>query len=61
MRRELMEVLACPGCKEGLELRVEDEDAATGEVLSGTLTCATCGGIYRIDGGIPDLRPLNVD
>lgn len=56
-----MEVLACPGCKEGLELKVEDEDAATGEVLSGTLTCATCGGIYRIDGGIPDLRPMNVD
>lgn len=53
-----MGILACPTCKEGLELGVEQEDGEGGEVLEGTLRCATCGGVYRISGGIPDLRPL---
>ena len=57
MKRELVAVLACPQCKDGLDLTVEEEDAATAEVLKGTLMCATCGRAYSIIEGIPDLRP----
>jgi uncharacterized protein YbaR (Trm112 family) len=57
MKRELMSVLACPQCKDGLDLAVEEEDAASAEVLRGTLTCVTCGRAYDITEGIPDLRP----
>jgi uncharacterized protein YbaR (Trm112 family) len=57
MKRELMAVLACPQCKDGLDLQVEEEDQGTGEVLKGTLFCVTCGRGYQIVEGIPDLRP----
>ncbi len=57
MKRELMAVLACPLCKDELELSVEEEDGATAEVLNGTLVCVTCGRAYNIVDGIPDLRP----
>jgi uncharacterized protein YbaR (Trm112 family) len=57
MKRELMSILACPTCKKELGLTVEQEDAATAEVLEGSLDCTTCGRAYRITGGIPDLRP----
>ncbi len=56
-----MAVLACPLCKDELDLRVGEEDAATGEILSGTLTCVTCGREYSISEGIPDLRPPGDD
>jgi uncharacterized protein YbaR (Trm112 family) len=57
MQRELMAVLACPQCKDALDLRAEEEDERTGEVLAGTLMCVTCGRAYKIIEGIPDLRP----
>jgi uncharacterized protein YbaR (Trm112 family) len=57
MKRELMAVLACPQCKDGLELTVEEEDPSNAEVLRGTLMCVTCGRAYDIMDGIPDLRP----
>lgn len=55
MRRQLVEILACPVCREGLELRVEEEDAK--EVLEGVLCCSRCQHEYRISEGIPDLIP----
>jgi uncharacterized protein YbaR (Trm112 family) len=61
MKRELMSILACPGCKGALGLSVEEEDPGTAEVMEGALECSSCGSIYRISGGIPDLRPLEVD
>jgi uncharacterized protein YbaR (Trm112 family) len=57
MNRELMAILACPVCKEGLDLGVEEEDPQSGEVLRGSLKCTTCGRTYDIQDGIPDLRP----
>jgi uncharacterized protein YbaR (Trm112 family) len=57
MKRELMAVLACPQCKDELDLDVEEEEEATAEVLKGTLMCVTCGRAYKIIEGIPDLRP----
>ncbi len=53
MKRELMEVLACPVCKTGLSLEVEEIEGD--EVASGTLTCERLGEAYRIEDGVPVL------
>jgi len=58
MKREMMSILACPTCKGALGLEVAEEDPTTAEVMEGSLECSSCGAIYRISGGIPDLRPL---
>ena len=55
MKRELMEVLACPLCKEDLRLEVAEE--SSGEILAGRLTCVTCQQSYPISDGLPDLLP----
>jgi len=55
MQRELMDILACPLCKQPLRLEATREDA--GEVLDGTLTCTACGEGYPITEGIPNLLP----
>jgi uncharacterized protein YbaR (Trm112 family) len=55
MKRELMEVLACPLCKGELELEVTEEK--DGEIVTGSLTCAVCQQSYPISEGIPNLLP----
>jgi uncharacterized protein len=55
MKRQTVELLACPVCKGSLELTVTQE--AGGEVLQGQLHCAKCDRDYPIDGGIPNLLP----
>lgn len=55
MRRELMEILACPDCKSDLELRVEKEDGE--EILEGELDCGVCAYSFPIKDGIPNLLP----
>jgi len=55
MKRELMDILACPVCKEKLELAVETE--ADGEVITGSLYCPKCDVRYPITDSIPELIP----
>ncbi len=55
MRRELMEVLACPVCKGQLELVVEQEEGE--EVMTGHLICQACNETYPIEDSIPNLLP----
>ena len=55
MKRELMEILACPVCKGDLELRVETEE--DGEINTGSLHCAKCDETYPIEDSIPNLLP----
>jgi len=55
VKRQTVEILACPVCKGRLKLTVTEE--AGGEVLSGRLHCAKCGHDYPIDAGIPNLLP----
>lgn len=55
MRRELMDVLACPLDKAELALTVTQEDER--EVLEGSLRCGQCGEVYPIEDGIPNLLP----
>ena len=55
MKRELMDILACPPCKGDLGLEIAEESDC--EILAGRLTCATCQQSYPISDGIPDLLP----
>ena len=55
MRRDLMDILACPECKAPLELTVEQEEG--GDVVAGSLTCTSCGETYPIEASVPNLLP----
>jgi uncharacterized protein YbaR (Trm112 family) len=55
MRKDLMEILACPMCKGELTLTIDDE--REGEVIAGTLYCARCDERYPIEDSIPNLLP----
>ncbi|MFC1920923.1 methytransferase partner Trm112 [Chloroflexota bacterium] len=55
MKKELMDILACPVCKGELELIVEEEKE--NEVISGSLLCGKCNEHYPIVDTIPNLLP----
>ena len=55
MKKELMEILACPVCKGELELRVESEE--NDDVIVGALLCGPCNETYPITDAIPNLLP----
>jgi uncharacterized protein YbaR (Trm112 family) len=56
MKKELMDILACPVCKGDLELSI-DEDDEKGEIVKGSLYCRKCDERYPIEDGIPNLLP----
>ncbi len=55
MKRELMDILACPVCKGELELRVETEEE--NEIVTGSLICHQCDETYPIEDAIPNMLP----
>jgi uncharacterized protein YbaR (Trm112 family) len=55
MKKELMDILACPVCKGKLELSVEREDEY--EIVTGSLYCPKCEVSYPIVDTIPNLLP----
>jgi uncharacterized protein len=55
MRKDLMEILACPMCKSELTLTIDEEK--DDEVIRGTLYCAKCDERYPIEDSIPNLLP----
>ena len=55
MKKDLMEILACPVCKGDLELRSEAEEGD--EVITGSLECTACNESYPIENSIPNLLP----
>lgn len=55
MKRDLMDILACPVCKGELELSVDTEEG--GEVITGSLHCPECDVSYPIVDSIPNLLP----
>ncbi len=55
MKKELMDILACPVCKGGLELKVEKENDK--EIVTGSLYCPKCKVRYPIVDTIPNLLP----
>ena len=57
MNRDLLGVLACPGCFGALSLAITNE--AEGEIESGTLGCASCAAAYPIVRFIPRFVPAD--
>ena len=55
MKKDLMEILACPVCKGSLELNVDEEDGD--DVIRGALLCGSCNESYPIEDSIPNLLP----
>jgi uncharacterized protein YbaR (Trm112 family) len=55
MKRELMQILVCPVCKGGLELKVDEEKEE--EIVKGSLYCSNCNHSYPIIDAIPNLLP----
>ena len=55
MRKDLVDILACPVCKGGLDLRVDEEEE--GNVVMGALLCGRCNESYPIEDSIPNLMP----
>jgi uncharacterized protein YbaR (Trm112 family) len=54
MKKELMDILACPVCKGELKLTVTEEKE---EIITGSLHCPKCGVDYPITNSIPNLLP----
>jgi uncharacterized protein YbaR (Trm112 family) len=55
MKKELMDILVCPVCKEELQLSIEEENET--EIVTGSLYCAKCDVRYPIEDTIPNLLP----
>jgi len=55
MKKDLLDILCCPTCKEDLILKIDEEEK--GEIIKGTFTCKKCKCVYTIEDGIPNLLP----
>jgi len=55
MKRDLLDILACPMCKGDLILEVFEENES--EILAGKLCCRASNEIYPIEDGIPNMLP----
>lgn len=55
MKRDILDIICCPTCKEELELSVKKEE--NGEIIEGSFFCKKCDSTYSIDNGIPNLLP----
>jgi len=55
MKKELIDILACPVCKRELELNLEEENEK--EIVTGSLYCPKCAQHYPIVDTIPNLLP----
>ena len=55
MKKELIDILACPVCHGDLDITLEIQDKT--EIIAGTLTCKKCKRTYPITDSIPNLLP----
>ena len=55
MKKDLIDILACPVCKGPLQLNIADENET--EVITGSLYCEKCDESYPIQDTIPNLLP----
>jgi uncharacterized protein YbaR (Trm112 family) len=58
MKRDLVDILACPVSKVPLEL--VEETSKGDEIESGALICPTCQHTYYIVEGVPHLLPWDI-
>ena len=59
MKKELMDILACPVCKSTITLTIDEEK--NGDVILGSLYCAKCDHSYLIKDSIPNLLPPDAE
>lgn len=52
MRREIIDLLACPACGTSLALSIAREEDR--EIIEGSLSCPSCGASYPVRDGLPD-------
>jgi uncharacterized protein YbaR (Trm112 family) len=58
MKKDLLDILACPACKaHPLDMTVEKQDG--NEIVKGKLKCPKCGKAYPIDDSIPNMLVKN--
>jgi len=55
MKTDILKILACPSCKEDLQIDVKEEKGE--EIVSGSLFCRKCDVSYPIMDTIPNLLP----
>ncbi|OPY51295.1 MAG: Trm112p-like protein [Methanosaeta sp. PtaU1.Bin060] len=55
MKRDLLDILACPLCKGDLTLEVFEENET--EIVTGKLCCNACKECYPIEDSIPNMLP----
>ena len=55
MKKDLLNILACPVCKGRLDLRTTRED--NDNIIEGSLLCEQCSQDYPIEDSIPNLLP----
>ena len=55
MKKDLLDIICCPICKEDLTLTINRADGD--EILDGKLECKKCHNVYPIEEGIPNLLP----
>ncbi len=66
MRKELLRILACPDCKEDLELIITKikpriiQGKRIEDIWEGALICKRCKRLFPIINGIPWLYPNNL-
>ena len=53
LRTDLVDILACPACRDPQPLKLTGSTDAAGDVVSGKLSCRSCGASYPISGGVP--------
>jgi|TARA_Y100000310_G_scaffold260140_1_gene268981 uncharacterized protein YbaR (Trm112 family) len=58
MKKDLVDILACPICKGNLEFKIEGEDGK--EIITGSLVCTNCSERYTIEEGLPNLLPTEL-
>lgn len=51
MKERLLQYLACPDCRDQLDIRVSDRDGA--EIMQGSLRCRSCGASFDVVRGVP--------
>ena len=55
MKRNLVDILACPVCQGDLELNVAEENEI--EIVSGSLRCPRCKVDYPVRDTVPNFLP----
>lgn len=55
MKRDLLDILACPLCKGDLTIEIFEENDR--EIITGKLFCKACNECYSIEDGIPNMLP----